>query len=94
MINVVNIHDALLASPLLRTSCRHSPAPENPRAEQLRLPSGNFEERPSLLPPRASPCSADHLSAPMKPSRAAQRYRSIRRNAGQHYLYQESLLLG
>ncbi|KAF6273408.1 transmembrane channel like 3 [Rhinolophus ferrumequinum] len=29
----------------------------------------------------------------MKPSRASQRYRSIRRNASQHYLYRESLLL-
>ncbi|KAI6056861.1 transmembrane channel-like protein 3 [Marmota monax] len=29
----------------------------------------------------------------MKASRASQRYRSIRRNASQHYLYQESLLL-
>ncbi|EHB07856.1 Transmembrane channel-like protein 3 [Heterocephalus glaber] len=28
----------------------------------------------------------------MKPSKASQRYRSIRRNASQHYLYQESLL--
>ncbi|TEA41588.1 hypothetical protein DBR06_SOUSAS6110064 [Sousa chinensis] len=32
-------------------------------------------------------------SAPMKPSKASQRYRSIRRNASQHYFYQESLLL-
>ncbi|KAI5237285.1 Transmembrane Channel-Like Protein 3 [Manis pentadactyla] len=29
----------------------------------------------------------------MKPSKVSQRYRSIRRNASQHYLYQESLLL-
>ncbi|XP_058915133.1 transmembrane channel-like protein 3 [Kogia breviceps] len=29
----------------------------------------------------------------MKPSKASQRYRSIRRNASQHYFYQESLLL-
>ncbi|ELW70708.1 Transmembrane channel-like protein 3 [Tupaia chinensis] len=29
----------------------------------------------------------------MKPSKASQRYKSIRRNASQHYLYQESLLL-
>ncbi|XP_046510183.1 transmembrane channel-like protein 3 [Equus quagga] len=29
----------------------------------------------------------------MKPSKASQRYRSVRRNAGQHYFYQESLLL-
>ncbi|KAB0405101.1 hypothetical protein E2I00_016422 [Balaenoptera physalus] len=32
-------------------------------------------------------------SAAMKPSKASQRYRSIRRNASQHYFYQESLLL-
>ncbi|TKC37760.1 hypothetical protein EI555_009498 [Monodon monoceros] len=32
-------------------------------------------------------------SAPMKPSKTSQRYRSIRRNASQHYFYQESLLL-
>ncbi|XP_029424836.1 transmembrane channel-like protein 3 [Nannospalax galili] len=30
----------------------------------------------------------------MKPSKASQRYRSIRRNTNQHYLYQDSLLLG
>lgn len=29
----------------------------------------------------------------MKPSKVSQRYRGIRRNASQHYLYQESLLL-
>ncbi|KAI4560146.1 hypothetical protein MJT46_012384 [Ovis ammon polii x Ovis aries] len=69
-----------------------------PRSLQLERKSTSSNE--DLVQPKinkTTPCSPLLIPgsqlAPMKPPKASQRFRSIRRNANQHYFYQESLLL-
>ncbi|OBS79696.1 hypothetical protein A6R68_22102 [Neotoma lepida] len=91
---------ALSCSATHSTRCRLAFAPASEGGEQIDsagpFPKAHSEQTPacSLPAPWLSPGTTGSTPGLMKTSKASQRYRSIRRNTSQCYLYQNSLLLG